>query len=273
MTDSKALSKKNTLTKIYARILALLSAFVYVIPGIAGIHRLYLGQHLLYIIYLSLSIISVIGYGFKAYDIHRITGILVGVMSFIDVLFMPVPGTASAPTERKGDIQKVKPYMNNRGEYPINNDSFIYTLLGLLTLLTVICFWFSGKIVCHESISDYLEYADKCIWLTEGNKNSVLESINSGFGIFTGGEYLRLETFPAVVFENKLTGFSLIFIEAIILAWYLNSKFHLLSGSQATANNANDPTAALAKLKNLYDTGVITEEEYNQKRQKYLDQL
>jgi len=44
-------------------------------------------------------------------------------------------------------------------------------------------------------------------------------------------------------------------------------------GRSSTVGSAKDTTTALADLKNLYDSGVITAEEYEEKRQKLLKAL
>ncbi|MFN3925786.1 MAG: NINE protein [Pseudanabaenaceae cyanobacterium] len=50
-------------------------------------------------------------------------------------------------------------------------------------------------------------------------------------------------------------------------------KYNMAGGTGRITTSAQDATRALADLKKLYDDGVITAEEYEQKRQSLLRQL
>ncbi|HEY9703823.1 MAG TPA: NINE protein [Allocoleopsis sp.] len=54
-----------------------------------------------------------------------------------------------------------------------------------------------------------------------------------------------------------------------------NTKFnpHLLTNNSGTVKSAQDATSALYDLKKLYDAGVITADEYEEKRKKLLNSL
>lgn len=64
------------------------------------------------------------------------------------------------------------------------------------------------------------------------------------------------------------------FVEFFLLIFMADDDFNLRFNKMATksggAVSAKDATSALADLKNLYDSGVITAEEYEEKRQKLL---
>ncbi len=51
-----------------------------------------------------------------------------------------------------------------------------------------------------------------------------------------------------------------------------NNKVGSIQGT-SMGSSSRDKTATLTELKNLYDRGIITAEEYEQKRRKYLDML
>ncbi|MGB3207872.1 MAG: NINE protein [Crinalium sp.] len=69
------------------------------------------------------------------------------------------------------------------------------------------------------------------------------------------------------------------FFELLILLFMsdtdFNAKFnHTMMGNYASGSvSASDTTKALSNLKNLFEQGVITAEEYEQKRRKMLDSL
>lgn len=50
-------------------------------------------------------------------------------------------------------------------------------------------------------------------------------------------------------------------------------RFNGTTGLINKIHSAADTTSALAELKNLYDMGALTAEEYEQKRRKLLDRL
>ncbi|MDZ8262431.1 NINE protein [Nostoc sp. ChiQUE01b] len=52
-----------------------------------------------------------------------------------------------------------------------------------------------------------------------------------------------------------------------------NTKYNQGLASTSGAVSAKDATSALADLKNLFDSGIITAEEYEEKRQKLLKSL
>ena len=64
------------------------------------------------------------------------------------------------------------------------------------------------------------------------------------------------------------------FVEFFILVFMpdddFNLKFNKMTTKSGGAISAKDATSALADLKKLYDSGVITAEEYEEKRQKLL---
>lgn len=65
------------------------------------------------------------------------------------------------------------------------------------------------------------------------------------------------------------------FIEFFLLVFMTDADFDAKynQGRSSTVGSAKDTTNALADLKNLYDSGVITAEEYEEKRQKLLKAL
>ena len=56
-------------------------------------------------------------------------------------------------------------------------------------------------------------------------------------------------------------------------AWHFNAKYNKGMAYAGGAVSAQDATKALGDLKKLFDTGVITAEEYEQKRQNLLKSL
>ncbi len=64
------------------------------------------------------------------------------------------------------------------------------------------------------------------------------------------------------------------FVEFFLLIFMsddeFNRKFNNMATKSGGAVSAKDATSALADLKKLYDSGVITAEEYEEKRQKLL---
>jgi TM2 domain-containing membrane protein YozV len=71
--------------------------------------------------------------------------------------------------------------------------------------------------------------------------------------------------------------FLLAFIDFFVLLFTEDREFdRKFNGTNALINkihSAADTTSALAELKNLYDMGAITAEEYEQKRRRLLDRL
>ena len=65
--------------------------------------------------------------------------------------------------------------------------------------------------------------------------------------------------------------FQLIFMSEL----EFNTKFnpHLLTNNSGTVKSAQDATSALYDLKKLYEAGVITADEYEEKRKKLLNAL
>ncbi|MDZ8049888.1 MAG: NINE protein [Aulosira sp. ZfuVER01] len=67
------------------------------------------------------------------------------------------------------------------------------------------------------------------------------------------------------------------FVEFFLLIFMsdvdFNAKYNQGKSGAGGAISAKDATGALADLKNLYDSGVITAEEYEEKRQKLLKSL
>ncbi len=69
------------------------------------------------------------------------------------------------------------------------------------------------------------------------------------------------------------------FVEFFLLIFMSDSDFNIkynkstIEGYSGGAVSAQDATRALADLKKLYDSGVITAEEYEEKRQKLLKSL
>ncbi|MEH1836969.1 MAG: NINE protein [Nostoc sp.] len=67
------------------------------------------------------------------------------------------------------------------------------------------------------------------------------------------------------------------FVEFFVLLFMsdaeFNTKFNQGIASAGGAISAKDATSALADLKKLFDSGVITAEEYEEKRQKLLKSL
>lgn len=52
-----------------------------------------------------------------------------------------------------------------------------------------------------------------------------------------------------------------------------DARYNRVIPSTVAKQSSRDTTATLAELKKLYDSGVITAEEYEEKRRKYLDSL
>jgi TM2 domain-containing membrane protein YozV len=65
------------------------------------------------------------------------------------------------------------------------------------------------------------------------------------------------------------------FVEFFILIIMKDEEFDAKynQGRSSTGGSVKDTTSALADLKNLYDSGVITAEEYEEKRQKLLKNI
>ncbi|MBD2447614.1 NINE protein [Nostoc sp. FACHB-152] len=65
------------------------------------------------------------------------------------------------------------------------------------------------------------------------------------------------------------------FVELFILICMKDEDFDTKfnQGRSSTGGSVKDTTSALADLKNLYDSGVITAEEYEEKRQKLLKNI
>jgi hypothetical protein len=267
-----------------ARILVLLS--VLSVPGIlAGSHKLYLGKHISWFFYFFPVIISgivLITFDVDVSTIHYnknkifilfyVLLFLIYIISIIDLILL----FNSKYQQRLSKVMETKPFTNELGQYPINNPSFVYVVLGGITFLSILCFWASKKILCLGNLSNYLgDVTSKCIWLVTGDKNNLSSLL--------GATYRRLLDELASVYANmEIVGIILLFIGGIIFLWHYQSK----SKRSFNQNNQNMPnipnnnfqsndevTNALTNLKRLYDTGAITEAEYNEKRQKYLDSL
>jgi hypothetical protein len=262
-----------------ARILILLS--VLLIPWILlGSHKLYLGKHISWFLYFVVPTIFIISivlfYPIKELEFILSIGVLyivlIQILSIVDFILLCKPKYQ----ERLSKVIQTKPFMNEFGQYPINNSSFVYVVLGSITFLSIICFGISGKIICSDLLSKYLGDATSgCIWLVTGDKNNLLS--------LSGAIYRELDREATPIFTNlKSIGIILLFIGGMIFLWHYQSKSKR-SFSQNNQNISNIPnnnfqsndevTNALDNLKRLYDNGVITEAEYNEKRQKYLDSL
>ena len=240
-----------------ARVLAMLS-FFWFIPIFAGIHRLYLGRHISWFLYLCIWII--IGILAARLDISSYWSLnlmaLIPILSIIDFLLL----------WNIIEVDETKPiFMNKSGQYPINNPRFVYVVLGTIAFLSILCFWAAEKIFCYHFYSDY-DHANEtsCVWILRGNKSKI-DTLDD----LPETSYIIIHHAASILTDNiKIIGFILLFIGAIIFAWHYHSK------SKPALNTQNDEVAnALANLKRLYDTGAITEAEYNEKRKKYLDSL
>ncbi len=71
----------------------------------------------------------------------------------------------------------------------------------------------------------------------------------------------------------SLIAFVEFFILVLMPDTEFNTKYNQGIASASGAVSAKDATSALADLKNLFDSGIITAEEYEEKRQKLLKSL
>ncbi|WP_445631222.1 NINE protein [Nostoc sp. DSM 114167] len=71
----------------------------------------------------------------------------------------------------------------------------------------------------------------------------------------------------------SLIAFVEFFVLVLMSDTEFNTKYNQAIASSGGAVSAKDATSALADLKNLFDSGIITAEEYEEKRQKLLKSL
>ncbi|MDZ8030283.1 MULTISPECIES: NINE protein [unclassified Nostoc] len=71
----------------------------------------------------------------------------------------------------------------------------------------------------------------------------------------------------------SLIAFVEFFVLVLMSDTEFNTKYNQVIASTSGAVSAKDATSALADLKNLFDSGIITAEEYEEKRQKLLKSL
>ncbi|MEH2044863.1 NINE protein [Nostoc sp.] len=71
----------------------------------------------------------------------------------------------------------------------------------------------------------------------------------------------------------SLIAFVEFFVLVLMSDTEFNTKYNHSIASAGGAVSAKDATSALADLKNLFDSGIITAEEYEEKRQKLLKYL
>lgn len=104
-----------------------------------------------------------------------------------------------------------------------------------------------------------------CTIITFANMNSdtagltIASAIFLLFGLLLAGfEYVNSYGSSGYAYKKTITDDS-----------YDSSSY----SSQSTNSNIDDPSEQLRKLKKLFDDGIITAEEYEEKRKKYIDKL